>query len=141
MFILVALGLWCCVWAFPSCSEWGLLSSCGVQASHCGGFSCCRAWAPGSRASVVAARGLLSVGSVAVVHRLSCSSVCGIFHDWGWKLCPLLGRLIPNHWSTSEVPGPLIYDKRNQEYTLGKGQFLQEMVLGKLDHHMQNNEI
>ena len=76
-----------------------------------------------------------------MVHRLSCSSVCGIFLDWGWKLCPLLGRLILNHWNTSEVPGPLIYDKRNQEYTLGKGQFLQEMVLGKLDHHMQNNEI
>ena len=27
----------------PSCSEQGLLSSCSVQASHCGGFSCCRA--------------------------------------------------------------------------------------------------
>ena len=25
--------------AFSSCSEWGLLSSCGVQASHCSGFS------------------------------------------------------------------------------------------------------
>ena len=25
--------------------EWGLLSSCGARASHCGGFSCCRAWA------------------------------------------------------------------------------------------------
>ena len=25
---------------FPSCGEWGLLSSCGVWASHCGGFSC-----------------------------------------------------------------------------------------------------
>ena len=23
----------------------GLLSSCGVWVSHCGGFSCCRAWA------------------------------------------------------------------------------------------------
>ena len=28
-------------------SERGLLSSCGVRASHCGAFSCCRAWAPG----------------------------------------------------------------------------------------------
>ena len=29
-------------------SSWGklgLLSSCGAQASHCNGFSCCRAWA------------------------------------------------------------------------------------------------
>ena len=31
-------------WAFSSCSEqWGLLSGCGVQASHCGSFSRCRA--------------------------------------------------------------------------------------------------
>ena len=29
---------------FSSCSEWGLFSSCGVQASHSGGF-CCSAWA------------------------------------------------------------------------------------------------
>ena len=27
--------------------EWGLLSSCGVWDSRCGGFSCCRAGAPG----------------------------------------------------------------------------------------------
>ena len=25
---------------FSSCSEWGLLSSCGVQASHCGDLLC-----------------------------------------------------------------------------------------------------
>ena len=35
---LVVLGLCCCTRAFSSCSKWGLLSSCGVQASHCGGF-------------------------------------------------------------------------------------------------------
>ena len=33
-----------CVQAFSSCGEWGLLSSCGEQASHCGAFSC-GAWA------------------------------------------------------------------------------------------------
>ena len=27
---------------FSSCSKWGLLSSFGVRASCCGGFSCCR---------------------------------------------------------------------------------------------------
>ena len=32
---------------FSSCSNWGLLSSWAVWASHCGGFSCCRAWALG----------------------------------------------------------------------------------------------
>ena len=30
-------------WAFSGCGEWGLLSSCAAQASHGGGFSCCRA--------------------------------------------------------------------------------------------------
>ena len=35
-FILAVLGLICCMQAFSSC-EWGLLSSCGVQASrYCG---------------------------------------------------------------------------------------------------------
>ena len=45
---LAVLGLRCCMLAFPSCGEWGLLSSCGVQASHYGGFSCCGAPALGS---------------------------------------------------------------------------------------------
>ena len=39
---LAALALHCCLWAFSSFSEWGLLSSCGARASHC-----CRVWAPG----------------------------------------------------------------------------------------------
>ena len=30
--------------------------------------------------------------------------------------------------------------QRNRDYTVGKGEFLQEMVFGKLDSHMQNNE-
>ena len=33
--------------AFSSFGDQGLLSSCGVQASHCGGFSCCQARALG----------------------------------------------------------------------------------------------
>ena len=36
---LAALGLCCCVQAFSSFGELGLLSSCGVGASHCSGFS------------------------------------------------------------------------------------------------------
>ena len=44
---------------------------CGVQASHCGGFSCCRAQALGAQASMVAAGGLSSCGSRALEHRLS----------------------------------------------------------------------
>ena len=43
----------------------------GAQASHCGGFSCCGAWALGAQASIVAAHGLSSCGSQALEHRLS----------------------------------------------------------------------
>ena len=46
-------------------------SSCGAQASHCGGFSCCRALALATRASVVVAHRLSSCGSRALEHRLS----------------------------------------------------------------------
>ena len=52
----------CCMWAFSSCSERGLLFSCGVWASHHGGFSCCAARALGVWASVVVTRGLSSCG-------------------------------------------------------------------------------
>ena len=40
---LAALGLQCCLRAFSSYGDQGLLSSCGARASHCGGFSCCGA--------------------------------------------------------------------------------------------------
>ena len=59
---LAALSLCCCALAS---------SSCGVRASHCGGFSCCRAQALGTRASVVVACGLSSCGSRALEHKLS----------------------------------------------------------------------
>ena len=47
------------------CSLWqvGATLRCSARASHCGGFSCCRARALGSWASVVAARGLSSCGA------------------------------------------------------------------------------
>ena len=34
-------GLCCCTWAFSSCGEWGLFSSCRAWDFHCSGFSCC----------------------------------------------------------------------------------------------------
>ena len=54
-----------CTWAFSSCRQWGLRSSFSVQASHCGGFSCCKAWALGLE------------GSAVVAHGLSCLMACG----------------------------------------------------------------
>ena len=79
VYLLAVLGLCCCVEAFSSCGEQGLLFHCGARASHCGGFSCCGARALGARASVVVARGL------------SCPMACGIFLDQGSNPCPL-------HW-------------------------------------------
>ena len=47
LFIFVSAGSSLPGVAFSSSGEWGLLSSCGALASHCGGFSCCRAWTLG----------------------------------------------------------------------------------------------
>ena len=44
---MAALHLRCGTWAFSSCCQWGLFSSCGVWDSLCGCFSCCRAQALG----------------------------------------------------------------------------------------------
>ena len=63
----------------------GAALHCSAWSSHCGGFSCCRARALGTQASVV------------VVHRLSCSVACGIFPDQGLNLCPL-------HWLADSYP-------------------------------------
>ena len=47
LFLLLAvLGLCCCARVFSSFGEQGLLSRCSTPASHCSGFSCCRAQAP-----------------------------------------------------------------------------------------------
>ena len=66
---LAVLGLHCCTWAFSSCGEQGLL--CVVCRLLTAVASRCRAWALGTQASVVAARGLSSCGSQALEHRLS----------------------------------------------------------------------
>ena len=85
-YFLVALCLHCYAQAFTSCGKQGLLFVVGgVRASHCSGFSCCRAQAP-----VVAARalkGYRSSGSFVVARGLSCPIACGIFP--GLKPCLL----------------------------------------------------
>ena len=99
---MAVLGLHCYVQALFSCSEWGLLSSCGVRASHCGRFSCCRAlplehclWSTTSGALALE-HWLWSTGSV-LVHGLSCSLACTIFLDQVWNLC-----LLP--WQADSLP-------------------------------------
>ena len=69
---MAALGLCCCVRAFSSCGEWGLLFV-AVRRLLIAVASRCRAWALGAWASVVVARRLWSAGSVVVAHRPSCS--------------------------------------------------------------------
>ena len=65
-------------WVFIAVCELSLVtqSGCSVQAAHCGGFSCCRAWV--------------------LEHRLSgCDPVaCGILPDQGLYLCSL-------HWQAN----------------------------------------
>ena len=46
---------------------------------------------------------LLHLGSVAMVHGLSCSSLCGTFPDQESNLCPLHWQAILNHWTTREI--------------------------------------
>ena len=60
---LAELGLRCCVRAFSSCGDRGLL--------------------------FVVVHGLQSAGLVVVAHGLSCSVACGIFPDQGSNPCPL----------------------------------------------------
>ena len=67
-FFLSFIYFWLC-WVFvaarglsPVAASRGY-SSLHAYASHCGGFSCCRAWALGMQASIVVAQGLSSRGS------------------------------------------------------------------------------
>ena len=61
----------------------GATRRCGALASHCGASSCYGAWALGTRASVVVARGLQSAGPVVVAHGLHCPAACGNLPDQG----------------------------------------------------------
>ena len=67
----------------------GATLRCGARASHCGGFSCCGAWALGAWASVVVARGLSSCGLWSLERRLSS--------------CGAQAQLLCSMW---DLPGP-----------------------------------
>ena len=96
LFILVALGLHCCAWAFSSCEQ-GLLSSCSAW-GYCSGFS---SQSAGSR--VLGLQQLQHSG-------FSCSVACKIFPDQGLNLCLL-------HWQADSYPlshqgSPVMVSKR-----------------------------
>ena len=76
------LGLGCCGRAF---------SSCGVSASHCGGFSCCRAQALGHICFSSCSKGLVALH-------------VGSSQTRDWTYIPCIGRWILNQWITREAP-------------------------------------
>lgn len=86
IYFLARQGLCCCMVAFSSCS---------VQASHCGGFSCFRAQAVGP------------TGSVVVVRRLSCSMAWDLSGPEIEPFFPQTGRWALTTGTTREVPGML----------------------------------
>ena len=82
---------------FSSCRDQSLLSSCNAQASHCHDFSCCRTLSLAHSGFSSVALQLQGTGSIAVVHKLSCSGACGIFRDQGSNACLL-------HWQADSSP-------------------------------------
>ena len=78
----------------------GATLRCSVRASHCGGFSCCRARALGTQASVVVAHGLSSCGARAqLLH-----GHVGSSRTRAQTRVPCIGRRILNHCATREAP-------------------------------------
>ena len=98
-FFLAVLGLHCCT-GFLQLWTVGATLRCGAQPSHCGGFSCCGAWALGVRASVAAARGLSSCGTGA--QQLWHTGLVAPRHGGSSRTrdrtcVPCIGRWILNH--------------------------------------------
>ena len=84
----------------------GATLRCGAWASHCSGFSFCRAQALSTRASVVVAHGLISCGFQALEHRLSsCGAraqlLCGMWDLPGPGIEPVSPALAGGFLSTA----------------------------------------
>jgi len=116
VFFLFALGLLLRTAWFSKFSSFTTLS-CGAQASHCGGFSCCGAQALGTWASVDAAQGLIScwfssrrlMDSRTQTQWLWCTGFSCPRHVGSSKTrdqtsFPCIARQILNHWTTREAP-------------------------------------
>ena len=98
-FLFGCTGLHCYVWTFSPVSKWGLLSSCSVKVSHCGGFSCCRAWAPGR----------VGFSSCSLrAQELELTSLVALWHvvsSWtrNETRVPCIDMQILNYWTTNKV--------------------------------------
>lgn len=89
--ILTALGLHCCTWACSSCSKQRLLSNCGAQVSHCGGFFC--------RKHSLSVHGLqcswCTDSDSVVAHGFGYPTACRLFPGQGLDMTPALtGRFL-----------------------------------------------
>ena len=89
-FFMAVLGLYCFTRAFSSCSEQGLLFSCGVWTSHCGGHCTGLLQSPGSRC----------IAS-------SCSSQALVAAAKSLQSCPTLCDPIDGSPVGSTIPGIL----------------------------------
>ena len=99
----------------------GATLCCSVRASHCGGFSCCRAWALATRASVVVARrlhqlwlaGFISCGSWALERRLSSCGARAQLLRGMWDLpgpgLKLVSPALTGGFSATAPPGKPLY--------------------------------
>ena len=85
---MAVVGLCCCVRAFSSCGNQGLLSSCGARAAHCSGFH--------GAESRVQASAVVAQQLVALQHMDSSRSR-------GRTHAPCIGGQILNHWTSREV--------------------------------------
>ena len=98
---------------FPQLQRTGATLRCSARASHCCGFSCCRARTLGTQASVVVACGLSSCGLQALEHRLSsCGTqaqlLCGMWDLPGPGLEPVSPALAGRFLTTAPPGKPLI---------------------------------
>ena len=91
IFIFGCTGLHCCPQAFSSCGEWELLSRSSAWASHCCGF---RHVGFSSGGSLGSKRGFSNCGAWVLL----------LYCMWGWTRIPCIGRPIPIHCATREVP-------------------------------------
>ena len=97
---------------FSNCGKQGLLPRWGAWASHCGGFSCCRVWAPGPQTSAVAAHGLSSCG-------IQAQFLQGMWDLPGPGVKPVSPALAGGFFTT-EPPGKVSLESLNLKMTLKK---------------------
>ena len=91
------------VWASSGCGKQRLLSSCGVQASHHGGFSHCRAQAPGHKGFSSCDSWAPEHCSVIVAHGSVAPQNVGSSRTKDQTHVPCITGRILNHQITSEV--------------------------------------